>query len=56
MLDHYMEMRQHTHLFYKVIREPSWVDLVCCWLVGFLRAVSDCVIDYTCEASLRAGH
>jgi len=27
MLDHYMDMRQHTHLFYKVIREPTWVDL-----------------------------
>lgn len=27
MLDHYMNMRQHTHLYYKVVREPTWADL-----------------------------
>lgn len=27
VLDHYMEMRKHTHLYYKVVREPTWAEL-----------------------------
>ncbi len=27
VLQHYMDMRQHTHLYYKVVREPTWSHL-----------------------------